>query len=264
MSVPCPIPDKLALEIEDAKAVCIGDMHIGLESELRSKGVHVPSQTYQMERELIRLSHGRERVILLGDIKNKVPGSSRQEYAEIPRFIKALQRHYGQVDVVRGNHDTNIEEFMPEGVHVHPASGFALGDVGFTHGHTWPSPEVMSCRYLVMAHNHPTVALEDSLGNISKEPCWVRFPINKNMVKRYVEVPEEVILLPAFNRSLGGSPVNIKGGKLLGPMFSDGMLDVGKGKVYLTDGIYLGTIEDLMVRSTTRVRTLPRRDRQDH
>jgi len=261
----CPIPDRLALEIEDGtRAICVGDLHVGLESELRSKGVHVPSQTHRMERELISLSPGHDRIILLGDIKNKVPGSSQQEYAEIPRLFRALQRHYEHVDVVRGNHDTNIEDFLPPGVAVHPSTGFTIGDVGFVHGHTWPSPEVMSRRTLVMAHNHPTVALEDSLGNISKEPCWVRFPVTEQPPGRYVDVPEEVIMMPAFNRSLGGSPVNISGGKLLGPLFSDGFLDLRQGKVYLTDGIYLGTIGSLMVRSTTRVRTLPHRTRADY
>ncbi|NLI73706.1 MAG: metallophosphoesterase [Euryarchaeota archaeon] len=264
MSVPCPIHDYLALEIEEAKAVCVGDLHIGLESELRSKGVHVPSQTHRMERELIHLSPGRERVILLGDLKNRVPGSSRQEYVEIPKFIRVLQRHYKIVDVVRGNHDTNIEDFLPKNTNIHPASGFVLGDIGFVHGHTWPSPKVMSCRYLVMAHNHPTVALEDSLGNISKEPCWVRFPIDDVANNRYMKMPEEVIMIPAFNRSLGGSPINLKGGKMLGPLFSDGMIDVRKGKVYLTDGIYLGTIADLLVRGDSPIRTLSHRKRVDH
>jgi len=103
MSDICPITDHLALEIEDGtRAIVVGDLHVGLESELRSKGVHVPSQTYRMQRELIALSPGHDRIILLGDLKNKVPGSSHQEYAEIPRFIRALQRHYGHVDVVRG------------------------------------------------------------------------------------------------------------------------------------------------------------------
>jgi metallophosphoesterase superfamily enzyme len=217
-----------------------------------------------MERELISLSPGHDRIILLGDIKNKVPGSSQQEYAEIPRFLRALQRHYAHVDIVRGNHDTNIEGFLPEGVVVHPSTGFILGDVGFIHGHTWPSTEVMSRRTLVMAHNHPTVALEDSLGNISKEPCWVRFTVREGAQQRYVEVPEEIIMVPAFNRSLGGSPVNLSGGKLLGPLFSDEFLDLGEGRVYLTDGIYLGTIASLMVRRSSRVRTLPHRPRADY
>jgi putative SbcD/Mre11-related phosphoesterase len=254
-----PIPDHLALEVKGSEdMVCVGDLHVGLESELRSKGVHVPSQTHRMERELISLSPGRDRLILIGDIKNKVPGSSQQEYAELPRLFRSLKRHYREVDVVRGNHDTNIEDFLVEGVNVHPSTGFRIGDVGFVHGHTWPSPEVMASRTLVIGHNHPTVALEDSLGNVSKEPCWVRFKLKETAHKRYVELPDEVIMVPAFNRSLGGSPVNIERGKLLGPLFSEEMVDLKKAKVYLPDGIYLGTIGSLMVKSRSRVRTLPK------
>lgn len=99
------------------------------------------------------------------------------------------------------------------------------------------------------------------MGNISKEPCWVRFQISGVSMKRYMEVPEEIIMVPAFNRGLGGSPVNLERGRLLGPLFSEGSIDVSQGKVYLADGIYLGTIGSLMVRSTARVRTLPQRSR---
>ncbi len=254
-----PIPDHLALEIRGPDiAVCVGDLHVGIESEMRSKGVHVPSQTHRMERELVSLSAGRQRLILLGDIKNKVPGSTQQEYAEIPRFFQAMKRHYSEVDIVRGNHDTNIEDFLPEGVNVHPSTGFRIGDVGYAHGHTWPSPDVMACRTLVIGHNHPTIALEDSLGNVSKEPCWVRLKINERAHKRYVELPEEIIMVPAFNRTLGGSPVNVERGKLLGPLFGEEMVDIRKGQVYLPDGIYLGTVGALMIKSRARVRTLPK------
>ena len=225
---------------------------------MHSKGVHVPSQTHRMERELISLSPGRDRLILLGDIKNKVPGSSQQEYTELPRLFRSLKRHYREVDVVRGNHDTNIEDFLSEGVNVRPSTGYRIGDVGFVHGHTWPSPEVMASRILVMGHNHPTIALQDSLGNISKEPCWVRFKLRETAHQRYVELPEEVIMVPAFNRSLGGSPVNIERGKMLGPLFGEDMVDIKRAKVYLPDGIYLGTVGSLMIRSRARVRTLPK------
>ncbi|MBI0583580.1 MAG: metallophosphoesterase [Methanomassiliicoccus sp.] len=260
-----PIPDHPALEIRGSqKVICVGDLHVGLESEMRARGVHVPSQTHRMERELTELSQGRDRVVLLGDVKNKVPGSTAQEHAELPRFFRSLQRNYSEVDVVRGNHDTNIEDFLPTGVNVHPSTGFRIDDVGFAHGHTWPSPEVMSASTLVIGHNHPTIALEDSLGNISKEPCWVRLKVREGTLKRYVEVPNEIIMVPAFNRNLGGSPVNLSRGKLLGPLFSEGFVDVSEGRVYLTDGIYLGTIGSLMVQSTSRVRTLPHRSRPDY
>jgi hypothetical protein len=65
-------------------------------------------------------------------------------------------------------------------------------------------------------------------------------------------------MVPAFNRSLGGSPVNIERGKLLGPLFSEDLLDIRKGQVYLPDGIYLGTVGSLMIKSRSRVRTLPK------
>lgn len=258
MTSAVPVIDHLVLEIEEFKAICVGDLHIGLESEYNAKGVHVPSQTNRMERELAHLSEGKERLIIVGDVKNKVPGSTRQEYRELPPFFRKMLHHYGTVDLVRGNHDTNIEEFLPEGINVHPSTGFTLGDVGFAHGHTWPSPEVMSRKTLIIAHNHPSVALMDSLGNVSKEPCWVKFKMKDDAYQRYVEIPEEVIMMPAFNRSLGGSPVNIDKSKLLGPLFSEGMADINNAEVYLPDGIYLGTIESLRIQQPRRIRTQPK------
>lgn len=257
-----PIPDHLALEVRNENGgniIVVGDLHVGLESELRSKGVHVPSQTHRMERELVSLSPGRDRLVLLGDIKNKVPGSTQQEYAELPRFFRALKRHYKEVDVARGNHDTNIEEFLPDGVNVHPSTGFVIGSVGFVHGHTWPSAEVMASQTLLIAHNHPTIALEDSLGNVSKEQCWVRFKLKETAHKRYVEVPDEIIMVPAFNRSLGGSPVNVRSARLLGPLFTEEMADLDEARVYLPDGIYLGTLSSLMIGKDRgrRIRTTP-------
>jgi metallophosphoesterase superfamily enzyme len=65
--------------------------------------------------------------------------------------------------------------------------------------------------------------------------------------QRYNELPDELIIVPALNRILGGSPVNLKGRKLLGPLFSNGMVDVDEAEVYLIDGIYLGTVKNLIV-----------------
>lgn len=259
-----PIPDHLALEIiGEENILVVGDLHVGLESEIKAAGVHMPSQTHKMEAELFRLSQGRDRLVILGDVKNKVPGSSQQEYAELPGFFRKMKRAFASVDIVRGNHDTNIEDFLPGGIEVRPATGFALDGVGFIHGHTWPSADVMAMETLIMAHNHPAIALEDSLGNVSKEPCWVRFRIEERTSKRYLELPKEVIMVPAFNRCLGGSPVNIEGGKLLGPMFSENMMDISTAGVYLPDGIYLGTVESLMIRrAPRRVRTSPFRHGQ--
>ena len=244
-----PIPDRPVLEINGTKRlVCAGDLHIGLENEMRVRGVHVPSQTFRMEKELVGLAEGHDGIVLLGDIKHQVPGSSKQEYLEIPRFFTALKKAYSEVHLVRGNHDTNIEAMLPEGIHIHPATGFVMDDVGFVHGHTWPSPKVMSKKYLVMAHNHPAVIFEDSMHTNQIEPCWVRCRFRESATQRYLELPKEVIIVPALNRNLGGSPINFENPRLLGPFFSQDLIDLDAARVYLMDGVFLGNVGSLKVK----------------
>ncbi|MDD1773545.1 MAG: phosphoesterase [Methanomassiliicoccales archaeon] len=243
-----PIADHPALGIEDGSTIlCAGDLHIGIEEELKAKGIHVPSQTFRMEKELLSFRDRYSRLVLLGDIKHQVPGSTKQEYAEIPRFLRAMRRAFMNVDIVRGNHDSQIEGLVPEGIELHPSKGFVVDDIGFAHGHTWPSPQVMSRKTVVMAHNHPSVLFEEGLGNVTAERCWVRCRMKDNAHQRYNELPDEVIIVPALNRILGGSPINLKGRKLLGPLFSNDMVEVDEAEVYLIDGIYLGTVKNLTV-----------------
>lgn len=91
-----PIQGIPVLELTGGRSlICVGDLHIGLENEMRCNGVHMPSQTFKMEQELISLAPGHDGIILLGDIKHQVPGSSKQEYVEIPKFFTALKRAYG-------------------------------------------------------------------------------------------------------------------------------------------------------------------------
>lgn len=243
-----PVPDRPALELlGEERVLCVGDLHIGIEADLRYRGVIVPSQTHRMERELIDLSVGVDRLVVIGDVKHQVPGSTRQEHVEVPRFFNSLLNHYPRIDLVKGNHDTDIESMLPSRVTVHDQEGFVLYGVGFVHGHAWPSQEVMATRLLVMGHNHPAVIFEDGLHHNQVERCWVRCRF-KNGGGRYEKVPEEAIMVPAFNRSLGGGPVNLEGPRMLGPLLSNGLLDLDNGQVYLMDGLLLGTVSSLKVK----------------
>jgi len=241
-----PIIDHPVLRVEGG-IVCAGDLHIGIETEYANKGVHIPSQTHVMEHELIDLGSCGKRLVLLGDIKHQVPGSSRQELTEIPGFLTRLADAFEGVDLVKGNHDGGIKKFLPGGVIIHPPTGFTLGDVGFAHGHTWPSKEVMSRRLLIVAHNHPAIMFKDGLGKVTTERCWLRCRFRDDAVTGYMELPEELIVIPALNRSIGGFPVNIEGGRLLGPLFSRNLVELETAGVYLVDGIHLGQLGDLMI-----------------
>ena len=227
----------------------IADLHIGLEAQLVSKGFHITSRTEDMFDAIMAASDGCNKLIVLGDVKNSVPGSSKQEYREIPDFFCRLSEHFNSVTVVRGNHDTNIEEFVPGAVRIYHASGTKIGDVGLIHGHTWPSADTMSCRILVMGHEHPTALFKDGVGAHMSEPCWMRGRFRDVSDERYPALPQEFILVPAFNRLLGGSPVNVIGGELLGPLMNSGLLDLEDAHLYTLDGIDLGRRADLMVKT---------------
>lgn len=226
----------------------VGDLHIGVESHLRSKGFHLISHTSKMYDSLIEAAEDDvNRLIVIGDVKDSVPGSTKQEYTEIPDFFERLFERFDIIDVVRGNHDTQIEEFLPTRVKIRPASGLKIEDTGFIHGHTWPSEDVMSCRTLVMAHNHPAVMFCDGVGRRTTEPCWFRGSFSATSDERYPVLPERFLVIPAFNRMLGGSPVNVIGEDLLGPVLNSESLDLDNAHLYLLDGIDLGKRSDLMI-----------------
>jgi putative SbcD/Mre11-related phosphoesterase len=240
-----PIMDFPILRLEGI--LCAGDLHIGIEAEYSDKGIHLPSQTHRMEQEILETRENERDLVLLGDVKHMVPGSSRQEQSEVPRFLMRMKDSFDYVHLVRGNHDGGIEEFLPEmGVKVHPSTGFRIGEVGFVHGHTWPSNEVMASSLLVMAHTHPAIMFKDNLGRTTTEPCWLRC-VFKEHGGRYTELPDELIVIPALNRSMGGSPINLEGKKLLGPLLQSDLIDLENARVYLLDGIFLGRLKDLRI-----------------
>ncbi|MCL1979002.1 MAG: metallophosphoesterase [Methanomassiliicoccaceae archaeon] len=231
----------------------VGDLHIGIESHLRSKGFHLTSRTDEMFDAIIRAADdSASGLIVLGDVKDSVPGSTKQEYKEIPVFFERLLERFDRVDVVRGNHDTNIEEFLPGHVRIRPASGMRIEDIGFAHGHTWPSKEVMASETLVLAHDHPAVMFRDGVGRQVNEPCWVRGRFKDGGSERYDILPKNFIIVPAFNRMLGGSPVNITGEPLLGPIMGGDLLDLENATVHLLDGLDLGKLSGLMIAGSGR------------
>lgn len=254
-----PVIDVPALR--NGNILIIGDLHIGVESHLGSKGFHLVSRTWEMFNTIVEISEGCDRIIIIGDVKDSVPGTSKQEYREIPEFFDKLLEHFDEVDVVRGNHDTSLEEFLPGRVNIRPATGLKVGRTGYVHGHTWPSEDVMDCEILVLAHNHPAVMFRDGVGKITTEPCWMRGKFADVESDRYPVLPESFIVVPAFNRMLGGSPVNVKNEALLGPLLNSDLLDLDNAQIYLLDGMNLGKRSDLMIAGRDRSRW-KKRDRK--
>jgi len=260
----------MLLEGEE-KVLIASDFHLGLEYELAKMGISIPYQTERILGELLSLieEHGPERLLLIGDIKHGVPITSFQERREIHRFFSALMEEVNSIDVIRGNHDGNLQQLVPEGVVIHPSRGIILGDgyrVAAFHGHAWPSPKLMDADLLVMGHNHPTVLLRTPLGIRVSQRVWVKGRSSGSSLARVfldqagispgddpldtfrshfrVDAKDpEVILMPAFNDLLGGLPINSEPPEnLLGPLLRSGALRIDDFEVYLLDGTYLGKV----------------------
>ena len=265
------------VKTEKTKTLLIADPHLGWEIQLQEKGIHVPSQTAKILNKLTAIitEYKPDRLVILGDVKYTVVSSEFGEWRDIPDFFSKLQGRIGNIAVVRGNHDANLEPLLPENVEFLPATGVVIGDVGVFHGHKWPSPALLRCKTLVMGHLHPVVVFRDPTGCKIIRQVWMKAKCNteglakillqKSGVKirgSVVETlkknynikakSEEIFIMPSFNDFLGGRPINetrprkeICSEALIGPVLRLEAVDVDDSELYLLDGTYLGTLNQL-------------------
>ena len=244
-----PVPGERALVVteDDRTTLVAADLHLGLERRMAGEGWHMPSSTDGIVARLLALveSQGVNVLALVGDIKDSIHTASRQEESELPRAIGQLSDAVEEIHLVKGNHDGDLEAWVPYARHltIHGGRGARLEGLGLCHGHSWPDKEVMDAEHLVLAHNHPSVEFVDNLGHRLREPAWFRTRLVPELtVERYGEVDPEVILMPPFNELLTGTPLNRPGYTGLGPLLVRGLVDLENAEVYLVDGIHLGRL----------------------
>ena len=266
----------LILQDKSERALVVSDLHLGWEKLLSQRGLHVPSQTPKIKQTLIKSikKSKASKLILLGDVKDAITKVSIEEWNDIPEFFEDVNKEVSEIQVILGNHDGNLEPLLPEKVRIIPASGTSFGDVGLFHGHAWPAPELLSCTSLVIGHVHPTVVICDPMGLRMTQQVFLKLPCNsEKLVKsllNYLGKKENInasathkelnkvkaailrlFILPSFNQFLGGRPINdSKRGKkksesYIGPILRSGCVKINDAEVYLLDGTFLGTVEQL-------------------
>jgi len=237
-----PVPNVPAMIMSgNGRWVCVSDLHLGIEVQLRRSGFNIPSQSPKMLNELVRLAESGGNLLILGDVKHRIPSVSYREDREIPPFFEKLKEVYGKIVVVAGNHDGGIGPVLGEGVEIFAGPGTVVEDVGATHGHVWPSEEAMNASTLIMGHIHPSVLLVDSIGTATNEKCWVRARLRRRKVlEKYDACPDELVVVPAFNPLLTGTPVNYGERRILGPLFRNDLVDRRTINSYLLDGTNVG------------------------
>jgi putative SbcD/Mre11-related phosphoesterase len=266
----------LILQKNHDRALVVSDLHIGWERLLSQRGVHVPSQTPKIKKMMLRLIKECKptQVIFLGDVKDAIAKVEMEDWRDIPEFFEDIQTEVSDLQVVPGNHDGNLEPLLPETVKILPPTGISFGDVGLFHGHAWPAPELLGCRSLITGHVHPTVAIRDQMGFrmtrqvLVKASCdgeqLAKSLLNHLGIKMNTDLSgvleeqykvklnvSQLFIMPSFNQFLGGRPINErkKGKKktkaFIGPILRSGSVNMDDAEVYLLDGTFLGTVNQL-------------------
>jgi len=267
----------LLLRRESERVLVVADLHIGWEVTLTQKGVHVPSQTPKILDKILQLIKACKPtcLIFLGDVKHAIARVEMEEWRDIPDFFEALEKKVSDIQVIPGNHDGNLEPLLPETVKILPSTGVVFGNVGLFHGHAWPAPELLGCRSFITGHVHPMVAFRDPMGFRITRQVWVKTACDgerlaKSLLKRLgvkVNVNPSILLrdqfnvrlrvsqlfiMPSFNDFLGGQSINerklgkgVKSRAFIGPVLRSGSINLDDAEIYLLDGTFLGTVNQL-------------------
>jgi putative SbcD/Mre11-related phosphoesterase len=245
------LTDYPALFIQEKKTLVITDLHLGLEYEFYKSGIVIPSQGEKFQKTIDKLikTTKAKTLVILGDIKHKVPGISFREEREIPKFLNHIVEKI-EVVLTIGNHDTELKEILPKEMKVYSSRGFKIGKYGFFHGHAWPSEELMQCDYLFMGHMQPSIEFRDKLGYYSVQQIWLKNKLNQELIKKKYKIKKtgklNIIVVPSFNMLSGSLAVNkTLNEELIGPLLTNKILDVSKSSLYLLDGTYLGTVKKI-------------------
>jgi putative SbcD/Mre11-related phosphoesterase len=260
-------PALLIRDKEHGRILVIGDLHLGIEHELYKDGITIAPQAeklYNSITRLIKMSRA-EKLVILGDLKHKIPGISFRELKQIPKFMIPIARQ-AKVYLARGNHDTELEGLYPKSVTFSDAGGFQIGKYGFFHGHAWPDKELLECDHLFTAHIHPTVEFIDDFGFRIVEKVWVRAKPKLKVLKEKYKIGKkkrgkkksdepkfdfgelDTIIFPSFNPIISGFPLNSsrrRGKKYVGVLFRSGAVDVKKAETFLLDGTPLGEVRKI-------------------
>lgn len=261
------------------KFLVVSDLHLGWEASLAEEGIHIPSQTGKLLKKIERVIslEKPDCLILLGDVKHAVEKIEIEEWRDVPIFFEKLRGKIPCIKIVPGNHDGNLEVLLPDSVEILPQQGIIIGDVGLFHGHAWPDIKMLACETLVLGHIHPTITFKDPLGFRITSQIWVRAPCNieslaRSMLRRYnikFKADEDIrtlvksslsmeirvknlLIMPSFNDFLGGRTINRASiareaifKDFMGPVLRSGSVNLSKAEVYLLDGTFVGSLEQL-------------------
>ncbi|MDA4128332.1 MAG: hypothetical protein OK422_02545 [Thaumarchaeota archaeon] len=244
------VPGEAALVFSsgDTKTILVSDLHLGLEKEMAKKGFSVPSYSMKMLERIKKLGEkfAAQRAVILGDVKHSVGKVEDIDWSVLPWFFGTLLELFGSVDIIPGNHDAGIKSLLPPRVRLHTSGGALIGEdgdkIGVSHGHAWPLEEVIASGDMVIGHSHFTYEMKDKFGGRSREAVWLfgHYRIEELMKKAGYKSRRRgagsLVVMPPFNRMVGGQPINRGDPMRFGPVLSSGSVKLSESDIFLLDG----------------------------
>lgn len=187
-----------AVFFQEQSILAFGDLHLGYESMLKSRGLTFPvSQLEQSKKDLKKIikelkknssKNTVKKIILLGDLKHHFNFHAEEKF-EVREFLKFIEEELNikKIILIKGNHEKfELDKRKYFNYYIEPDSGIA-----FVHGHKM-FPEIFDSKQkiktIVMSHLHPAVFLSDKSGKIKREK-YKCFFIGKWKRKKIIIVP---------------------------------------------------------------------------
>ncbi|MFB5603876.1 MAG: metallophosphoesterase [Candidatus Nitrosomaritimum aestuariumsis] len=197
------VSQKPALVIEGQKKyLVVTDLHIGFESSFASNEIFLGKNTSINETidELLSIieSENPDSVILLGDVKSSIKNISKTEWNDVPLFFEKIKEKCNII-LIPGNHDSNIQRLVPEGISLISSTGMVEEEILFTHGHTMPTENFSHVNKIIMGHLHPVFFQEESI--VNGQRVWVSMRTNKDSIFPSSSGEIDVTIVPSFNKN---------------------------------------------------------------
>jgi DNA ligase-associated metallophosphoesterase len=196
--------------LEDARALLVGDLHLGRDTARQRAGLALPSgsdadDVTRLERLVERV--GPSRLVLLGDVVH-----ARSAYGPaLSRQLRRLGELAGvRVEALPGNHDRTLDRLAEgTGLHVRPRR-VRLAGAELTHAPRLRPPR-SGAPLRICAHLHPAVRLREGRATL-RAPAFV--------------LDAAQVVLPAFGATTAGAAVPPRPGRRRFACTGTGVIEV--------------------------------------
>ncbi|MEM2826450.1 MAG: metallophosphoesterase [Sulfolobales archaeon] len=199
------------------RTLILADVHIGFEEEVLSRGGFIPRFQLKNTIRILEDAFNRvsaERVVFAGDLKHLFDALGRLERVELMELLTYVKKHVGSVVVVRGNHD-NFLPAMRKWIEFDMVDSYSLPPYLILHGHKPLREELhyQQWEYLIIGHEHPSIALRDPIGIVGKFSCF--------LVGAMPAIKKNIVILPAVGAYQTGSKVTLMRETYLSPVVKE-------------------------------------------